>query len=286
MLLLLLLLLSVCRGLQGALLSLLGGVGLGSARWSVALAGAGGSWRGRRGVRDRLTMLALVASAVALASPPAVHRHAAFAVKEQLGIPYAQGVVCNAKPCVPCHGGLKTLGPPKCDEACLNPLPGSVGPPSAGCPHPQVVNLTLDLYTPQGAGSLGKRPALVAIHSGGYAVNGERGFAPSYEMTAACKHFAARGYVAITMVYRLTNAQTGGALAPANWSVPSPLPNTWEGGFKPAPQAIWPAIRDSKAAIRWLRGQAQRLSIEPDFLVPTPSNISLGPVTFPIKRLI
>ena len=217
-------------------------------------------------------MLALAgvvaSSAVALAAPPAVHRHAAFEVKEQLGIPYAQGVVCNAKPCVPCHGGLKTLGPPKCDEACLNPLPGSAGPPSAGCPHPQIVNLTLDLYTPQGAASLGKRPALVAIHSGGYAGNGERGFAPSYEMTAACKHFASRGYVAITMVYRLTNAQTGGALAPANWSaIPSPLPKTWEGGFLPAPQAIWPAIRDSKAAIRWLRGQAQRLSIEPDFLV-------------------
>ena len=62
------------------------------------------------------------------------------------------------------------------------------------------------------------RPVLVAIHSGGYAVNGERGFAPSYEMTAACKHFAARGFVAITMIYRLANKQTGKGL----WRIQRP----------------------------------------------------------------
>ena len=69
-------------------------------------------------------------------------------------------------------------------------------------------------------------------------------FAPTYEMTAACRYFAARGFVAITMVYRLDNRQTGGALAPANWSaIGSPLPKLgWKGGFLPAPQSIWPAV--------------------------------------------
>lgn len=60
------------------------------------------------------------------------------------------------------------------------------------------------------------RPAFVAIHSGGYAANNENG--DKDEMQIACEHFAARGYVAITMNYRLTNAATGGGLAPANWS--------------------------------------------------------------------
>lgn len=299
------------------------------------------------------------------AGAPAVHRDATFAVKEQLGVPYAQGVLCDAKDCTPCNGGLKANGPPGCDESCQKPEPAATPLPAApGCPHPVLVNLTLDLYTPVGTEALGLRPAFVAIHSGGYATNGERGtcalavahrgstnrrippqhaaqcaipgqlpkpaslvlrvgcplreegcllagamsaicrwcgrlvgarcvaepmrrctapmmstllpvpahrhcpllvlparapcsclraagFAPSYEMTAACKHFAARGFVAITMVYRLHNSQTGGGLAPANWTGNTPLNKSWRGGFLPSPQSIWPAVRDSKAAIRW-----------------------------------
>jgi dienelactone hydrolase len=108
--------------------------------------------------------------------------------------------------------------------------------------------------------------AQVAIHSGGYSQNGEDGFAPSYEMRAACQHFAARGFVAITMVYRMSNRQTGGALAPANWSVSSPLTSSWKGGFRPTPQTIWPAVRDTKAAIRWLRSHAGALNIDTGYL--------------------
>jgi acetyl esterase/lipase len=152
-----------------------------------------------------------------------------------------------------------------CGETCQNPEPGSAGPAVPGCPEPQKYNLTLDLYTPVGAEKLGPRPAFVAIHSGGYSHNGEAGFAPSYEMDAACKHFASRGWVAITMVYRQFNAQTGGGLAPANWTGPSPLPKGWKGGFLPSPQAIYPAIRDTEHAIRWLRGQASSLNIDTEY---------------------
>jgi acetyl esterase/lipase len=200
-------------------------------------------------------------------SPPplllrALTRTVADCPRRRLGVPYGQGVLCNAKPCVYCKGGLKSNGPKGCSEACQNPEPGAAGPAAPGCPKPQVVNLTLDLYTPIGAEALGPRPALVAIHSGGYVVNGERGFAPSYEMTAACKYFAARGWVAITMIYRMDNGQTGGGLAPANWTGSSPLPKGWKGGFLPKPQAIYPAIRDTKHAIRWLRGHAAALNID------------------------
>ena len=214
-------------------------------------------------LRDFIFVIVLYGALSAAA--PAVHKDAIFEVREKLGVPYAQGVLCDAKPCVRCTGGLLSNGPKGCTEDCQSPEPGSAGSASKGCPRPQLYNLTLDLYTPIGAESLGPRPALVAIHSGGYSVNGERGFAPSYEMTRACRYFAARGYVAITMVYRLNNHQTGGGLAPANWTGPTPLPKGWKGGFLPPPQSIYPAIRDTKAAIRWLRGQANSLHLATDF---------------------
>ena len=81
-------------------------------------------------------------------------------------------------------------------------------------------------------------------------------------MQAACKYFASRGWVAITMVYRMDNGQTGGGLAPANWTGKTPLTEAWRGGFLPGPQAISPAIRDTKHAIRWLRGHAAALNID------------------------
>jgi acetyl esterase/lipase len=173
-----------------------------------------------------------------------------FAVREFLGLQYAQGLLCDAAACAPSN-----------ESSCQNPGP-AMGSPTAACPSPHVFNLTLNLYLPDIAANVsnpqfGPRPALVATHSGGYATGTPLGFGPTWEMDAACKYFAARGWVAISMDYRLTNAQTGGALAPANWSVrAAPLPPGWDGGFRPAPQAIWPAVRDTKAAIRWLRGQS------------------------------
>ena len=38
--------------------------------------------------------------------------------------------------------------------------------------------------------------------SGGYAVGTPLGFAPTWEMDAACRYFAARGWVAMSMDYR------------------------------------------------------------------------------------
>ena len=155
-----------------------------------------------------------------------------------------------------------------------------LGAPTPSCSNPHLFNLTLNLYFPvldTGTGtetsptkrskmplatrilnatSAGPRPAFVATHSGGYAAGTPLGFAPTWEMDAACEYFASRGWVSISMDYRLSNPQTGGALAPANWTGVNPLPSTWDGGFKPGPQSVWPAVRDTKAAIRWLRGQS------------------------------
>ena len=239
-----------------------------------------------------LSLVALSLGAAAAAAdvpppPPTVHSDATFAVDARLGVPYAMGVLCDPKPCKRAAAAAVRGGQPAdrgydC-SVCQQPEPvGTVPiPPSTGCPSPRLFNLTLDLYTPVGVPpSLGLRPAFVATHEGGYASGTEQGCLLSElpvdparsasgpygghegEMTAACRHFAARGFVCITMTYRLTNSQTGGALAPANWSgIPSPLNKTWQGGFKPKPEAIYPAVRDTKAAIRWLRGHAAELSI-------------------------
>jgi dienelactone hydrolase len=60
----------------------------------------------------------------------------------------------------------------------------------------------------------------------------------------------------------MNNKQTGGGLAPANWTGKTPLTKAWKGGFLPPPQSIYPAIRDTKLAIRWLRSQATTLNID------------------------
>jgi hypothetical protein len=56
-------------------------------------------------------LMLLLAVATSSAVPPTVHRDAAFAVKKQPGVPYGQGVLCKAKPCVACEAGMKSNGP-------------------------------------------------------------------------------------------------------------------------------------------------------------------------------
>ncbi len=84
--------------------------------------------------------------------------------------------------------------------------------------------LQLDLWRPKDApGSL---PAIVCIHGGGW-FKGERG-----NMANLAQALAARGYVAVTISYRLS----GEAKFPA-------------------------AIQDAKAAVRWLRANASTYGI-------------------------
>lgn len=183
------------------------------------------------------------------AAPPSAYREAVYEVAEQRDVYFASGIACNPK-----HTAGSSPMPP--------PLP-----PTPECPRPTWVNLTLNVYSPQAKPPAGVlRPAFVATHSGGYATNAKEGY--KNEMDAACRHFAARGYVAITMDYRLTNSDTGGGLGPANWSATaSPLkPPSWQGGFDPAPRTVYPAVRDTKAAVRWLRANAERMAIDPAYV--------------------
>ena len=93
--------------------------------------------------------------------------------------------------------------------------------------NPDDQHLQLNLARPK-AGN-GPFPAVVCIHGGGF----RRGNRESYD--ALCLKLAARGYVAVTVTYRL------------------------------APQFKFPAaVQDTKAAVRWLRAHAEQYHVAPD----------------------
>ncbi|HWG43684.1 MAG TPA: alpha/beta hydrolase [Gemmataceae bacterium] len=119
----------------------------------------------------------------------------------------------------------------------IPPLPPTLPAPAATAPvHKEIdviygtgggEQLKLDLYAPKDRP--GPFPAVVVIHGGGWA-NGTKGF-----LGGITHAFAERGYVAVTVEYRL------------------------------APKHKFPAqLQDVKCAVRWLRANAQRYQIDPD----------------------
>ncbi len=93
--------------------------------------------------------------------------------------------------------------------------------------HPGDVALGMNIALPKTTGAL--RPAVLCIHGGGFRAGKREGY------DALCKQLAARGYVAATASYRL------------------------------APDHKFPkAIHDVKAAVRFLRANAEKYQIDPD----------------------
>ena len=99
--------------------------------------------------------------------------------------------------------------------------------------------LRLDLYQPQGD-AVAARPAVVIVHGGGF-TGGDKATA---QMVQQGQNFARRGYVAVSINYRL---------APAGNGITR--------------QVITDAAHDCKAAIRWLRSQAATLRIDTERIV-------------------
>jgi len=88
-------------------------------------------------------------------------------------------------------------------------------------------SLQLNLARPKNP--TGKSPALLCIHGGGFRAGKREGW------DGRCKLLAERGYVAATVTYRL------------------------------APKSQFPAaVEDCKAAVRWLRANAEKYSIDPE----------------------
>lgn len=92
--------------------------------------------------------------------------------------------------------------------------------------NPDNQHLQLDLARPAGDGPF---PAVLHIHGGGFRAGSRQGY------SGQIKEFAARGYVAATVSYRL------------------------------APKYPFPAaVHDVKAAVRWLRANARKYHIDPN----------------------
>jgi len=92
--------------------------------------------------------------------------------------------------------------------------------------HPGDQSLKLNLARPKDA--TGHLPAIVCIHGGGFRAGDRKGW------DSRCKMLAERGYVAVTVEYRL------------------------------APKFQFPAaVQDCKAAVRWLRLNADKYHVDP-----------------------
>lgn len=111
-------------------------------------------------------------------------------------------------------------------------------PDLAGIP----VTLKLDLYQPAGD-TVAERPAVVYVHGGGFTAGSKAAGA------TFATHFARRGYVAVSIDYRLLSPDGCGGQP-----TPPPICET-------AAQA---AQHDAQAAVRWLRRYSATYRIDPD----------------------
>ena len=100
--------------------------------------------------------------------------------------------------------------------------------------------LRLDLYQPD-ADSGRLRPGFVAVHGGGLA----RGDKRTENMVELCRELAGRGYVCVSINYRLRGDDPPGE------------------GDSPLARTLNAAIQDTEVAVNWLRANAAHYRIDP-----------------------
>jgi acetyl esterase/lipase len=109
---------------------------------------------------------------------------------------------------------------------------GAVNQPTAG-----KRSLSLDLYEPAGDTAT-KRPAMIAIHGGGFL------FGDKSEMTNLCREMAARGYVCASINYRL---------------VPDDPPGKAEDQYT---RTVMAAVDDADHAAHWMEKNAAKYHVD------------------------
>ena len=120
------------------------------------------------------------------------------------------------------------------------------------------IDLQLELFTPTGNNLPIQKPALVLIHGGGFAVGNRF----NSRLIQLCKDMAKRGWVCVSIDYRLMGDQPilDPMITDTLWW--SSLPVMTEPEFTKA-TAIAAATEDSLAAYQWLITNAQTLGIDP-----------------------
>jgi para-nitrobenzyl esterase len=120
--------------------------------------------------------------------------------------------------------------------------------------NPKSQDLTLDVYLPKDGAKVGK-PAIVLIHGGGF----KQGHSKQGTFRNMAEYFASRGWVAVSINYRLTSDF---GLAPESWLALTPA----TGLTQDQHNATYSGARDAKAALRWLHANAETYGIHPDYV--------------------
>jgi acetyl esterase len=118
------------------------------------------------------------------------------------------------------------------------------GTAAVGQPKPGEKDLLLDLYQPAGPAAPAIRPGLVLVHGGGFIQGDKR--SPNANMANLCREMAARGYVCVSINYRLQKDDP-----------PGPP------GADPKAHIRQAAVDDSEQAVRWMIRNAPRYGVDP-----------------------
>lgn len=109
---------------------------------------------------------------------------------------------------------------------------------------PKMSKLSMDVYQPSGDVAT-KRPLIILLHAGSYLPKGTNqlpfGDKSDSTIIELCNRFAKRGWVAVSMNYRL------------GWN---PLASTQEAKAKGIIQAVYRSMQDAKACIRFFKKDA------------------------------
>lgn len=118
------------------------------------------------------------------------------------------------------------------------------------------MDLVGDLYVPQGIDGL--RPALLIVHGGGF-IFGSR---TQPELVEFAEYFASRGWLVLSIDYRL--AEDYGTV-PKAWIEAIEKIETNNARIKIG-KAIYPTVRDAKAAARWLWAKADEYDVSTEHI--------------------
>lgn len=109
--------------------------------------------------------------------------------------------------------------------------------------------LYMDVFMPKGD-TLKKRPAIIFVHGGAFIIGSRH----NDDMVAFCDSFARRGYVTATIDYRLGM----GATVTKFFGIPVDLKLEAKNAYR----AVYRAVQDSRAAIRFLKHNAENFGID------------------------
>lgn len=119
------------------------------------------------------------------------------------------------------------------------------------------LDLLLDTYVPEN--DVKNRPAMVLIHGGGF-LGGSRA-TKSFKFMG--NYFASRGWVVFSIDYRLGKHQ---GTVPEKWKKFADSRQDLNQKRKTQVMAIYPALRDAKAALRWVTANADTYHINTDYI--------------------